>query len=242
MGSAAPSCDTRAVPAPQPTGATVLVVEDETAISDVVRLGLRYEGFTVEVCSDGPSAVRAAERLRPDAVVLDWMLPGMDGLEVLKRLRAFGHPGVVMLTARDALADRVAGLEAGADDYLVKPFQFEELVARLRAVLRRRRGEATDRVLRVGELALDPDAHEVTRADRPVRLSPREFDLLQVLMEQPRRVFSKAMLLDRVWGYDYPGDDNVVEVYVGYLRDKLGDKPPRLIQTVRGVGYTLRGA
>jgi two-component system OmpR family response regulator len=218
---------------------SVLIVEDDSAIADVVRLGLRYEGFAVEVCADGLAAIRAAERLRPDAVVLDWMLPGMDGLDVLRRLRGFGAPAIVMLTARDSLADRVTGLEAGADDYLVKPFQFEELLARLRAVLRRRGGQTIDRVLRVGELTLDPDAHEVTRAGESVRLSPREFDLLRVLMESPRRVHSKAMLLDRVWGYDYPGDDNVVEVYVAYLREKLGDRPPTLIKTVRGVGYTL---
>jgi DNA-binding response OmpR family regulator len=235
------ACHTAAVPAPKEADAktSVLIVEDDPLISDVVRLGLRYEGFAVEVCADGLAALRLAEQLRPDAVVVDWMLPGMEGIELVKRLRAFGEPSVVMLTAKDALADRVAGLEAGADDYLVKPFQFEELLARLRAVLRRRGGPSTDRTVRVGELTLDPDAHEVTRRGEPVRLSPREFDLLRVLMEQPRRVYSKALLLDRVWGYDYPGDDNVVEVYVGYLREKLGDRPPRLIKNVRGVGYTL---
>jgi two-component system OmpR family response regulator len=235
------ACHTGAMAPPKDAeGKTsVLVVEDDQLISDVVRLGLRYEGFAVEVCADGLAALRLAEQLRPDAVVLDWMLPGMEGIELVKRLRAFGEPSVVMLTAKDALEDRVAGLEAGADDYLVKPFQFEELLARLRAVLRRRGGPSTDRTMRVGELTLDADAHEVTCRGEPVRLSPREFDLLRVLMEQPRRVYSKALLLDRVWGYDYPGDDNVVEVYVGYLREKLGDRPPRLIKNVRGVGYTL---
>jgi two-component system response regulator MprA len=217
-----------------------LVVEDDSAIADFVRVGLTYERFEARVCVDGPSAVRVAEQFRPDVVVLDWMLPGMDGLELCRRLRACGDPAILMLTARDDLADRVAGLEAGADDYLVKPFHFEELVARVRAVLRRRAIQV-GRALRFADLELNAETRQVTRGGRSIDLTPREFDLLMMLIEQPRRVFPKRAILDRVWGYDYPGDDNIVEVYVGYLRDKLDDRsPPRLIRTVRGVGYCLR--
>lgn len=217
-----------------------LVVEDDGAIADFVRVGLTYERFEVRVCGDGPSAVRLAEQFRPEVVVLDWMLPGMDGLDVCRRLRACGDPAILMLTARDDLADRVAGLEAGADDYVVKPFHFEELVARVRAVLRRRATQV-GRALRFADVELNAETRQVSRGGRPVELTPREFDLLAMLLEQPRRVFPKRAILDRVWGYDYPGDDNIVEVYVGYLRDKLGDRsPPRLIRTVRGVGYCLR--
>ncbi len=223
---------------PEPT-LRALVVEDDAGIADFVRLGLRYEGFDVRVCSDGLAAVRTAEQSRPDVVVLDWMLPGMDGLEVCKRLRAFGDPAIVMLTARDSLADRLTGLEGGADDYVVKPFHFEELVARIRAVLRRR-ATRTATTLRFADLELNPATRKVTRAGRPVSLTPREFDLLRVLLEQPRWVYPKRALVERVWGYDFAGDDNIVEVYVGYLRDKLADRPPtQLIRTVRGVGYVL---
>jgi len=217
-----------------------LLVEDDPSISDFIRLGLRYEGFDVHLCADGLAALRTAERLRPDVVVLDWMLPGMDGLEVCKRLRAWGDPAVVMLTAKDDLPDRVAGLEAGADDYVVKPFHFEELLARIRAVLRRRAARA-GRTFRFLDLELNPDKREVSRGGQAINLTPREFDLLHLFMEQPRRVYPKSTILERVWGYDYAGDDNIVEVYVGYLRDKLGDRQPaRLIRTVRGVGYALR--
>jgi two-component system response regulator MprA len=217
-----------------------LVVEDDPSIADFVRVGLGYEGFEVRVVADGLEAVRTAERFRPAVVVLDLTLPGMDGLEVARRLRAFGDPAVVMLTARDGLADRLAGLEAGADDYLVKPFHFEELVARIRAVLRRRQAQH-GRMLRVADLELNPQTREVRRGGREVVLTPREFDLLRLLMEEPRRVFSKSLLIERVWGYDYAGDDNIVEVYVGHLREKLGDRgDQRLIRTVRGVGYALR--
>jgi DNA-binding response OmpR family regulator len=217
-----------------------LVVEDDPSISDFIRLGLRYEGFDVHVCADGLAALRTAERLRPDVVVLDWMLPGMDGLEVCKRLRAWGDPAVVMLTAKDELPDRVAGLDAGADDYVVKPFHFEELLARIRAVLRRRDARA-GRTFRFLDLELNPDTREVSRSGQSINLTPREFDLLHLFMEHPRRVYPKSTILERVWGYDFAGDDNIVEVYVSYLRDKLGDRQPaRLIRTVRGVGYALR--
>jgi DNA-binding response OmpR family regulator len=217
-----------------------LVVEDDSAIADLVRVGLAYEQFDARVCADGVEAVRTAEQFRPDVVVLDWMLPGMDGIEVCRRLRSCGDPAVVMLTAKDELADRIAGLDAGADDYLVKPFHFEELVARVRAVLRRR-GRSAGPVVRFADLELNADTREVARGGRSIELTPREFELLALLLEQPKRVFTKRTILDRVWGYDYPGDDNIVEVYVGYLRDKLDDRsPPRLIRTIRGVGYCLR--
>jgi two-component system response regulator MprA len=217
-----------------------LVIEDDASIADFVRVGLRYEGFEVQVSPDGPSGLRAADRFRPDVVVLDVMLPGMNGFEVCKRLRVFGDPAIVMLTAKDDLDDRLTGLDAGADDYVVKPFHFEELVARIRAVLRRRASQ-TGRTLRFGELELNPATREVWRGGHLVDLTPREFDLLQLLLEQPRRVFSKQMIIERIWGYDYAGDENIVEVYVAHLRDKLGDRAEqRLIRTVRGAGYALR--
>ncbi len=217
-----------------------LVVEDDNGTAEFVRVGLAYEGFDVVVCADGAAAVRVAERMQPDVVVLDWMLPGMDGLEVCRRLRAQGTAAILMLTARDGLADRVLGLETGADDYLVKPFHYEELVARIRAVLRRRSSHA-GQVLRYANLELNPDTREARRGDRAVELTPREFDLLHLLLEQPRHVFPKRAIIERVWGYDFAGDDNIVEVYVGYLRDKLDDRGGRrLIRTMRGAGYALR--
>jgi two-component system, OmpR family, response regulator MprA len=227
-------------PAPASDPIRALVVEDDTGTAEFVRVGLAYEGFDVAVCADGAAAVRVADRMRPDVVVLDWMLPGMDGLEVCRRLRAQGDAAILMLTARDGLADRVLGLENGADDYLVKPFHYEELVARIRAVLRRRASRA-GQVLRFADLALDPSTREVHRGDRSVELTPREFDLLHLLLEQPRHVFAKRTIIERVWGYDFNGDDNIVEVYVGYLRDKLNDRgQQRLIRTMRGAGYALR--
>ncbi|MBV9577345.1 MAG: response regulator transcription factor [Chloroflexi bacterium] len=217
-----------------------LIVEDDVGTAEFVRVGLTYEGFSVEVCGDGLTALRVAERLRPELVVLDWMLPGMDGLEVCRRLRACGDPAILMLTAKDGLADRVLGLQTGADDYLVKPFHYEELVARLRAILRRKVSH-TGEVLQFADLQLNPLTRDVRRGERAIELTPREFDLLHVLLEQPRRVFGKQQIIERVWGYDFVGDDNIVDVYVGYLRDKLGDRgAQRLIRNVRGVGYVLR--
>jgi two-component system response regulator MprA len=222
---------------------SALLVEDDPAIAELVRIGLRYEGFEVYACADGGQAIRLAERHRPDVVVLDWMLPILDGIQVCRRLRAMGDPAVLMITARDAVADRVHGLESGADDYLVKPFDFEELVARVRAILRRRR-DHLGRTLRFADLELSPDAREVRRGGRAIDLTPREFDVLRLLIEQPRWVISKRTILERVWGYDYAGDDNIVEAYIKHLREKLDERrpspAPRLIHTVRGVGYTLR--
>ena len=217
-----------------------LVVEDDASTAEFVRVGLAYEGYDVHVCGDGVSGLRAAEQLRPGVVVLDWMLPGLDGLEVCRRVRSHGNPAILMLTARDGLADRVLGLETGADDYLVKPFHFEELVARLRAILRRKASQ-TGRLLQFADLELNPATRDVRRGERAVELTPREFELLLMLIEQPRRVFAKQQIIERVWGYDFAGDDNIVEVYIGYLRDKLGDRgAQRLIRNIRGAGYALR--
>ncbi|MCC7103682.1 MAG: response regulator transcription factor [Chloroflexi bacterium] len=218
----------------------ILVVDDEEAILEFVELGLRYEGFEVDLATDGPSALASYARQRPDLVVLDLNLPGMDGLEVCQRLRRGGDVPIVMLTARGDVDERVEGLEAGADDYLPKPFKFKELLARIRAVLRRRIGPV-ERVLTYGELTLNRDTREVFQAGRPVNLTPREFDLLEVFILHPRQVMTRDVLLDRVWGTDYLGDGNLIEVHVSALREKLGDSERRLIRTVRGVGYALSG-
>lgn len=215
-----------------------LVVDDEQNILDFVAMGLRYEGFEVATASDGPSAVDKARQWRPDVVILDIMLPGLDGLEVCRRLRGASDAAIVMLTARDEVEDRVKGLETGADDYVTKPFDFRELLARVRAVLRRQ-GRLPESRLTVGDVTLDPVTREVTRAGRPINLTPREFDLLELLMSHPRQVFRREAILNRVWGYDYLGESNVIDVYIRYLREKLGDSPPRLIHTVRGVGYSM---
>jgi two-component system response regulator MprA len=220
-------------------GRRALVVEDDGAIASVVRLALTVEGFAVEVVPDGRAGLAAASPDPPDLVVLDWLLPGLDGLTVCRELRRRGDPAIVMVTARDEVHNRVAGLEAGADDYLIKPFHVDELIARVRAVMRRRRSGQSD-LLESGPLSLDRATRSVTMAGQPIELTPREFELLAVLLEEPRRVFTKAQLLKAVWGYDYPGDENIVEVYVGYLRAKLGDRSPNgVIRTMRGVGYAL---
>ena len=218
----------------------VLVVDDEEVIVDLISTGLRYEGFTVTVATDGQMALARAEQFQPHLVVLDWMLPGLDGLTVCRRLRAQGDVAILMLTAKGELDDRVAGLDGGADDYLVKPFKFQELLARIRAILRRHH-LSLGRRLSVGDLQLDRETREVWRAGQPIDLTPREFDLLAVLAAHPRQVFSREMLLNRVWGYDYVADPNLVEVHISALREKLGDKARQLIRTVRGVGYALRG-
>ena len=222
------------------SGVRVLVVEDEEAILDFVEMGLRYEGFEVELTQDGPSALAAFERRRPDLIILDLNLPGMDGLEVCRQVRRRGDVPIIMLTARGEVDERVEGLEAGADDYLPKPFRFKELLARARAVLRRRTSLA-ERVLGFGSLELNRDTREVFLDGRPVTLTPREFELLEVFMLHPRQVMTRDVLLDRVWGTDYIGDGNLIEVHVSALRDKLGDRQRQLIRTVRGVGYALSG-
>lgn len=218
----------------------ILVIEDEQKIGDLLRRGLTYEGFHVEVCADGEAGLKTARDNPPDLVILDWMLPGLDGLEVCRRLRAGGAVPILMLTAKDSVADRVKGLSTGADDYLVKPFAFEELLARVRALLRRIR--VTDEtVFRFGDLTLNVSTREVTRGTRKVDLTTKEFDLLHFFMRHPRQVITREMIYDRVWGYDFGGESNILEVYIRYLRTKLeANNEPRLLQTVRGVGYALR--
>ena len=231
-------------PAGQPGGppegqVRVLVVDDEQTILEFLTMGLGYEGFTVEAVADGVAALAAAQRFRPHLVILDVMLPGLDGVEVCRRLRATGDVGIIMLTAKGEVDERVTGLDAGADDYLPKPFRFQELLARMRAVLRRR-DIVLHRVLSAGDVTLDRGTREVARAGRPVELTPREFDLLDLLLAHPRQVLSRETILNRLWGYTFAGDSNVIDVHVSALRDKLGDRPPTLIQAVRGVGYVLR--
>ncbi|GAA4691539.1 response regulator transcription factor [Pseudonocardia yuanmonensis] len=223
----------------------VLVVDDEATLSDLLSMALRYEGWEVRSAGDGLTAVRTARDFKPDAVVLDIMLPDLDGLEVLRRLRADNpEVPVLFLTAKDAVEDRVAGLTAGGDDYVTKPFSLEELVARLRGLLRRAGMTAARQgsELVVGDLVLDEDSHEVRRGDTDVELTATEFELLRFLMRNPRRVLSKAQILDRVWHYDFGGQSNVVELYVSYLRKKIDAGRAPMIHTVRGAGYVLKPA
>jgi len=220
---------------------TVLVADDERKIIDMLRRTLAYEGYHVITAASGREALSQALALRPDVIVLDWMMPDLSGVEVARRIRATDSTPILMLTARDAIEDRVAGLDSGADDYLVKPFAPEELLARIRALLRRSEGARTDRPLAYSDLALDPLTREVRRGARAISLSPKEFDLLTYFLRSPRQVLTRERILQDVWGYDFSGDGNVLEVYVGYLRTKTeADGEPRLIQTVRGVGYVLR--
>ena len=219
----------------------ILIVEDEAEIADYLRRGLIFEGFAVEVAGDGQSALAVSRDRPPDLVILDLMLPGLDGLEVARRLRAVDNLPIIMLTARDAVADRVAGLESGADDYMIKPFAFEELLARIRVQLRRREAQATAEMLRFGPLSLNVAAHEARVDDRRVDFTAKEFDLLELFLRHPNQVLTREVLYDRIWGYDFGGESNVLEVYVRALRQKLeAGGAPRLIQTVRGVGYILR--
>jgi two-component system response regulator MprA len=218
------------------------VVDDDEPISAALRRALEYEGLRVTVAHDGHAALDQVRRLGPDLVVLDLMLPGLDGIEVCRRLRGESSGTLVlMLTALDATADRVRGLDAGADDYLVKPFAYEELLARVRALLRRRNPTEDRLTLTLADLTLEPASREVRRGGRAVELTAQEFDLLHHLLRHPRQVLSRAQLLDAVWGLPAATASNVVDVYVGYLRSKLeADGESRLIHTVRGVGYVLR--
>jgi two-component system, OmpR family, response regulator MprA len=219
---------------------TVLIVDDEPQIVEFLRMGFAYEGFTVCVATSGIEGLQMALAKQPDVIILDIMLPGMSGLDIASRLRPSSDAAILMLTARDEVDDRVTGLNSGADDYVTKPFAFKELLARVRAVLRRR-GKSLDRVLAFEDLVLDRESRIVTRGERAIELTPREFELLELFLMHPRQVLTRDAILARIWGYDYVGDDNVIEVYVRHLREKLEDIPPRLIQTVRGVGYALRG-
>jgi two-component system, OmpR family, response regulator len=223
----------------------VLVVDDEPAISDLVAMALRYEGWQIRTAATGTEAVRVAREFRPDAVVLDMMLPDLDGLEVMRRARAHDPElAVLFLTAKDAVEDRVAGLTAGGDDYVTKPFSLEEVVARLRGLMRRAGAMTAQQSseLVVGDLVLDEEGHEVSRAGVAIELTATEFELLRYLMRNPRRVLSKAQILDRVWNYDFGGQANVVELYISYLRKKIDAGREPMIHTKRGAGYVLKPA
>jgi two-component system OmpR family response regulator len=220
----------------------VLVVDDEASIVDAVATSLRYEGFEVDEASTGRAALSVAANKRPDLVVLDVMLPDLDGFEVTRRMRAEGvEAPILFLTARDSLEDKLAGLRVGGDDYVTKPFALAEIIARVRAILRRSHGDGpSDGILRFADVELDDAAHQVTRAGEPVELTATEFNLLRCFMEHPRQVLSKSQILDHVWHYDFGGEANVVETYVSYLRKKLERHGPPLIHTIRLVGYVLR--
>jgi len=223
----------------------VLVVDDESTLTELLSMALRYEGWDVQSAGDGTAAVRAARTFRPDAVVLDMMLPDMDGLEVMRKLRSeTPDVPVLFLTARDAVEDRIAGLTAGGDDYVTKPFSLEEVVARLRGLMRRTAAvtRADETLLVVGDLTLDEDSREVRRAGDPITLTATEYELLRYLMRNPRRVLSKAQILDRVWNYDFGGQANVVELYISYLRKKIDVGRDPMIHTMRGAGYVLKPA
>jgi two-component system, OmpR family, response regulator MprA len=226
----------------------ILVVDDDRAVRDSLRRSLAFNGYQVELANDGQAALDAVLANRPDAMVLDVMMPRLDGLEVCRRLRSGGDDlPILVLTARDAVSDRVSGLDAGADDYLPKPFALEELLARLRALLRRRTPDEIaasvghSKPLEFADLSLDPDTRDVRRGDRPISLTRTEFSLLELLLAHPRRVLTRAQILEQVWGYDFPTTGNALEVYIGYLRRKTeAEGELRLIHTVRGVGYVLR--
>ncbi len=218
----------------------VLVIEDEDRIRQFLQRGLTYEGYRVDAAADGPSGLNLARDTPPDLVILDWMLPGMDGLEVCRRLRAASATPILMLTAKDAVNDRVQGLDAGADDYLVKPFAFDELLARIRALLRRA-APAQPEVLRFADLMLDTGTRQAFRGERAIELTAKEYELLELFMRNPRQVLTRDIIFDRVWGYDFGGESNIIEVYVRYLRQKTEQSnEQRLLHTVRGVGYVLR--
>ena len=220
----------------------ILVVDDEPAVRDSLERALRLEGYEIGLAADGAEALATLTEDGPDAVVLDVMMPRVDGLEVCRRMRSMGdRTPVLMLTARDAVTDRVAGLDAGADDYVVKPFALDELLARLRALLRRSGVGAGGQVLRFADLELDPVSHQVKRGERPIELTRTEFSLLELFLLHPRQVLTRPVIFDRVWGYDFGPGSNSLEVYVSYLRRKTeAGGEPRLLHTVRGVGYVLR--
>ena len=230
------------------TTAPVLVIDDEESIIDLIKLGLKYEGFEVVAASDGEDGIAAAQRTNPSFIILDWMLPDMDGLEVCRRLRS--NPTthdipILLLTAKGEVGSRVEGLNTGADDYLTKPFSFEELVARIRAILRRlNHGASVEnaQVLTVGDIELNITTHEVTRAGQQIDLTVTEYNLLHLFMSHAGQALDRQTILNQVWGYDFLGETNIIEVYVRYLREKIENSPssPRFIQTIRGVGYIMK--
>ncbi len=222
----------------------ILVVDDEASLTDLLSMALRYEGWDVKSANGGQDALSTAREWKPDAMVLDVMMPDLDGLQVLSRLRQNNDDTpVLFLTAKDSVEDRVTGLTAGGDDYVTKPFSLEEVVARLRGLIRRSQisvSEAGDSRIVVGDLVLDEESYEVSRAGRPIELTATEFELLRFLMRNPRRVLSKAQILDRVWSYDFGGKSSVVEIYISYLRKKIDAGETPMIHTVRGVGYVIK--
>jgi len=218
----------------------ILVVDDDTEILSFLKRGLAYEGYTVDIASNGTEALAKARDNEPELVILDIMMPGIDGIEVCKRFRQASAVPILMLTAKGTVDDRVVGLDSGADDYLVKPFAFDELLARIRALLRRRQPRDRE-LLRFNDLSLDTAAREVKRGDELIELTSQEFDLLELFMRHPRQVLNRDLIYEKVWGYDFGGESNVIEVYVRYIRSKLeASGKPRFIHTIRGVGYVLR--
>jgi two-component system, OmpR family, response regulator MprA len=218
----------------------ILIIEDDPAILKVLQRGLAYEGYTVDIATDGRTGLNLAHDHHPDLVILDWMLPGMDGLEVCRRLRLQGGLPILMLTAKDTIQDRVQGLDAGADDYIVKPFNLDELTARIRALLRRTQTER-NQIYKFADLTMDTASRQVTRGKRLVPLTAKEYELLELFLRHPKQVLTREVIFDRVWGYDFGGESNVLEVYIRYLRQKLeSENEARLIHTVRSVGYVLR--
>jgi two-component system response regulator MprA len=218
----------------------ILIIEDDEGILRFLKRGLAFESYQVETSLDGQDGLAKVREWHPDLIVLDWMLPGMDGLEVCRRIRASGPVPILMLTAKDMIQDRVQGLDAGADDYMVKPFELDELMARIRALLRRTQPDRVP-VLTFADLTLDTSSRQALRNDREIQLTAKEYDLLELFMRHPRQVLTREMIFDRVWGYDFGGESNVLDVYIRYLRQKLVvNDEQQLIHTVRGVGYVLR--
>jgi two-component system response regulator MprA len=218
----------------------ILIIEDDEAILKVLRRVLSYEGYQVDTALDGVSGLTLAREGQPDLILLDWMLPGMDGLEVCQRLRNTATTPILMLTAKDTIQDRVHGLDAGADDYLVKPFELDELLARVRALLRRTQSERAQ-VLTFADLVLDTSTRQASRKSRVISLTAKEYELLELFLRHPRQVLTREIIFDRVWGYDFGGESNVLDVYIRYLRQKLEENgESRLLHTVRGVGYVIR--
>ncbi|MCL4824048.1 MAG: response regulator transcription factor [Anaerolineales bacterium] len=219
----------------------ILIIEDDQAILKILQRGLTYEGYTVDTATEGRSGLMLARDHQPDLVILDWMLPGMDGLEVCHRMRtASGSVPILMLTAKDSVQDRIQGLDAGADDYLVKPFNLDELLARVRALLRRTQPDRVP-VLKFADLTLDTGSRQASRGSRLIQLTAKEYELLELFLRHPKQLLTREVIFDRVWGYDFGGESNVLEVYIRYLRQKLEEGgEPRLIHTLRGVGYVMR--
>jgi len=226
------------------SGERILVIEDEARIAQFIERGLIYEGYRVNVARDGQTGLNIARDNPPDLVILDWMMPGLDGLEVCRRLRAASDVPILMLTAKDDVTDRVAALDTGADDYLVKPFSIDELMARVRALFRRATPTSRPEILRFADLTLDTGTHRAYRGEQAIDLTAKEYELLELFLRNPRQVLTRDVIFDRVWGYDFGGESNIIEVYVRYLRQKTENESQslgaRLIHTVRGVGYVLR--